>query len=98
MKPSKPTRKLTDPAPPKRVMFSSKLRLSEIAGSIVELTCPECHHRGLISATDLMKAHGGGAALIAQVLAKSSCTACGRGGVPAITVHPPRSQTDEADQ
>ncbi len=97
MKRSDPHRKLTDAPPPKRLMFSSKLRLSEIAGSMVELVCPVCHHRGMISATDLMKAHGGGAALVAQVLAKANCTKCGRRGAPAITIQPPLSRSKEAD-
>lgn len=97
MKRLEPRRKLTDPPPPKRLMLSSKLKLSEIAGSIVELVCPACHHRGMVSTTDLMKAHGGGAALVAQVLAKSNCTKCGRVGAPAITVHPPQSRSEQAD-
>lgn len=76
-------------------MLTSTLRLSEIAGSTVELICPACRHSGKISATELMKRHGGGATRLVEILAKSICTSCGRAGAPSVTVHPPSRRTDE---
>ena len=64
--------------------MDKRTKLGEMAGSTLELTCPNCQHRSSVTATELMIQRGG-AARLSDILNAFKCTQCGRHGAPRLT-------------